>query len=280
MSDRKYKIAGVQTDIEFANVSANLEMMCSKLDETTANETFLTIFPECSLTGYCFESKEEAMTVAEEPEGPSMQVMIEKVKSLQTYCVFGYIEKAGDKLFNGLVLLGPSGLIATYRKLHLPYLGLDRFTEPGDRPFEVHEIDGLRIGMNICYDSSFPESARCLALKGADLVVLPTNWPPGAGCTADVVPNARAMENNVYFISVNRIGLERGFDFIGKSKICKPSGLDHAFADHTNPEIMYAKVDPQIARKKHLVRVPGAHEIDRLKDRRPDAYGSITEPIS
>lgn len=132
--------------------------------------------------------------------------------------------------------------------------------------------------MNICYDSSFPEAARILALKGADLIVLPTNWPPTSGLTADLIPNARALENQVYFMSVNRVGKERGFEFIGKSKICDPSGRELAFANHDGEEILYGEIRPERARQKHLVNIPGEHEVHRINDRRPELYEALTKP--
>src|SRR6202030_44525 len=107
----------------------------------------------------------------------------------------------------------------TYRKAHRPFLGVDRFTAPGDRPFAVHDLGGLRVGIHICYDGSFPESARVLTLLGADLVVLPTNWPPGAAGTAKYLVPARALENQVFYAAVNRVGTERGFAFIGRTRI-------------------------------------------------------------
>jgi predicted amidohydrolase len=129
--------------------------------------------------------------------------------------------------------------------------------------------------MNICYDSAFPESARVMALDGADLIALPTNFPPGAECMAAHVANTRAMENNVYYACVNRVGTERGFPFIGQSKICDPSGRTLAESPHTNEEILYADIDIQRARSKRIVRVPEKHIIDRFKDRRPEMYGRI-----
>src|SRR5256885_901773 len=80
---------------------------------------------------------------------------------------------------------------------------------------EWEREDELRIGMNICYDGSFPEAARCLMLLGADLIVLPTNWPTGAISTAKTLIPARALENHLYYAAVNRVGTERGFQFIG-----------------------------------------------------------------
>ena len=90
--------------------------------------------------------------------------------------------------------------------------------------------------------------------------------------------NARAVENNVYFMAVNRVGVERGFRFIGHSKIADPHGNTLAEAPGSEEQILYAEVDPHLARRKHLVRVPGKHEIDRMADRRPEMYGLLTEP--
>ena len=120
--------------------------------------------------------------------------------------------------------------------------------------------------MSICYDGAFPEPSRAMALEGADLIVLPTNWPPGAECTADFVINTRAMENHVYYAAVNRVGDERGFRFIGKSKICGPSGDVLAIANHADETILYAEIDQALARRKRIIRVPGKHEIDRFAE--------------
>lgn len=269
------KVAGVQMDIEFANVDANLEKTISHLRETTANGAWLTVFPECTFPGYCFESLEEARPYAETLEGPILRKLTQVCQELDTRTVVGFFELEGDRIFNALALLGPGGVLGSYRKAHLPFLGVDRFTTPGDQEFDVTDLADVKVGMNICYDSSFPEAARALTLKGAELIALPTNWPPTSGRTADFIPNARALENHVYFMAVNRIGTERGFEFIGKSKICDPSGADLAFANHANEEILYAEIDPSWARNKHLCNIPGEHEIHRLNDRRPDLYGTL-----
>jgi len=270
------KVAGVQMDIRMGETEANLEKIAVHLSETTDAEAVLTVFPECTTTGYCFNSLEEAREVSETVDGPSVEFVRQLCREKNTRVVFGFLESAGDQVFNSLALVGPAGVLGTYRKIHLPHLGVDRFTTPGDRPFDVIETPDIRIGMNICYDSAFPEAARILAIQGADLITLPTNWPPTSSLTADVVPNTRALENHVYFMAINRIGSERGIEFVGKSKICSPRGVTMAFANHANEAIIYADIDPEIAREKHLVSIPGQHEIHRMKDRRPDVYGPLT----
>lgn len=273
------KIAGVQMDVRLADKSANLERMEAALAETHAAGATLTVFPECALAGYCYESLEEARPLAEPLPGPSVERLSQTARRLGVHLIYGLLELDGDRIFNSAALVGPNGLVAAYRKIHLPYLGVDRFTTPGDRGFGVHEAGDLRVGMNICYDGAFPESARVMALDGADLIVLPTNWPPGAECTADCVINARAMENAVYYAAINRVGEERGFRFIGRSKICDPNGNQLAFAPDTNETILYADVDLTRCRNKHIIRVPNKHEINRFADRRPEFYGKILEPV-
>ncbi len=274
----RIKVAGVQMDIRIGDAPANLRAMRERLQVATQDGAELTVFPECTTTGYCFESLAEAKTVAQPLLGPNFQAVQQMCVEFQTRVVFGFLELAGEQVFNGLALVGPTGLLGSYRKIHLPFLGVDRFTTPGDRALGVIELADMRVGLNICYDCSFPEAARVLMIRGADLIALPTNWPPTSGLTADLIPNARALENHLYFMAVNRIGTERGISFIGKSKICDPAGRNLVFADHANEEILFAEIDPQRARQKHLVNIPGVHEVHRVRDRRPEVYGPLVEP--
>jgi predicted amidohydrolase len=271
-------IAGIQTNVVFRDICANLAILESHVRSEVAQGTNLTVFPECFTTGYCFDSLEDATALAETVPGPTTDQLVGLCKELKTFVVCGMLEKSGKQLFNTAVLVGPSGLIGSYRKVHLPYLGVDRFTTPGDRPFEVFEADGVRIGMLICYDGGFPEASRVLALRGADVILLPTNWPPGGDYMAQFSINSRAMENGVYFVAVNRIGTENGFRFIGKSRICSPVGATMTSIDGDKPGILRAEIDPAAARTKRIVRIPGKHIIDRMADRRPEMYGALCEP--
>ena len=100
-------------------------------------------------------------------------------------------QREGEHLYNSAVCIGPEGVVSNYRKTHLPFLGVDRFVTPGTRPYEVFNLGGLKVGILICFDGSFPESARILTLLGADLVVLPTNWATNARKMAELVSAAR-----------------------------------------------------------------------------------------
>jgi len=269
------KIAAVQMDVAWGDKPRNLARITDALEETSRQGAQLTIFPECSVTGYCFDSLEEALPVGESVPGPSCDLVAAACARLDCHAIIGFLEADQRRLFNACALIGPGGVIGNYRKIHLPFLGVDRFTTPGDRPFAVHPMGDARIGMNICYDSAFPESARSMALDGADLIALPTNFPASAECMAEHVVNTRAMENNVYYACVNRVGVERGFPFIGQSKICDPSGRILTDAPHSDEATLYAEIDLERARAKRIVRIPDKHIIDRFADRRPDMYGRI-----
>jgi predicted amidohydrolase len=271
-------IAIAQIDIAFADRGRNLARMIQVLEGTAAKAAKLTVFPEAALAGYCFDSLEQARPHAEPIPGPSTERMTQVCRKLGVFVVYGLLEADGNRVFNACALVGPDGVVGSYRKIHLPFLGVDRFTTPGDRPFAVHEAAGMKIGMHICYDGGFPESARVMMLLGADLVVLPTNWPPGSECMAGFAVNTRAMENNIYYAACDRVGDERGFHFIGQSKICDPSGRALAEALHDREEILYTQIDVEKARRKKIIRVPHLHEIDRLHDRRPEMYGEIVRP--
>ncbi len=274
----KTTIACVQMDCELGNVPKNLARVVRGLREAAGRGAGFVVFPECALTGYCFESLEEAAPSAEDGDGPSAEALSEACRETGAHAVVGFIER-GDagRLYNAALLVGPGGVVGTYRKAHLPFLGVDRFLTPGDRPYDVHDTPAARVGLQICYDASFPEPSRVLKLLGAQLLALPTNWPPGAWRTPEFVVNARAQENHAFFAAANRVGEERGWRFIGRSKIVDCNGDTLAEAGGDGEEIITAEVEPAEADRNKIVNVAGAYELDRLADRRPELYGVVAE---
>jgi 5-aminopentanamidase len=276
------RVAGVQTDIRIGYANANLARMEEWLKRPELQNIDLVVFPECMLSGYCYDSLDEAWPHAQTIPGPATNRMIEACQRHQLHIAFGMLER-GDtehgerQLHNSCVLVGPQGLIGKYRKTHLPYLGIDRFVTAGSEPYRVFEVGGMRVGMHICYDASFPETCRLLSLAGADLLILPTNWPPGATNFAKYLPNARALENNVYFLAVNRVGTEGRFRFIGQSRLCETNGDSLVEALHEQEAILVGEIELERARTKRLVHVPNQHIIDRFADRRPDLYQPLAQ---
>jgi predicted amidohydrolase len=271
----KVVVAAVQMEPKFAAPEENLAAILNWAEEASKCGAQLVVFPECALTGYCFESREEAMAVAEPVDGKSVRELSHWCKSRNCWLVVGTLERGGERLYNAALLIAPDGLQAVYRKIHLPCLGVDRFVDPGDLPFQVHSTPVGRIGLHICYDAVFPEAARVMALDGADILCLPTNWPEGARPVAELVPRVRALENRVYFIAANRIGEEGGFKFIGMSQIADPFGNWLAIASEPKETLLVSEIDLTEARRKRIVFVPGRYEVDRIGDRRPEFYRTI-----
>lgn len=274
----KTTIACAQIDCVLGEPARNRNKIIESI-RAAAERAQLVIFPECALTGYAFNSLEEAIPFAERPDGPSSQAIAEACRETGCYAIVGFIEADGDKFYNAAMLVGPDGLVGNYRKVHLPFIGIDRFLTPGDRPFQVFDLPFGRVGINICYDISFPESARVVKLLGAELIALITNWPTAAWRSPAFVANTRALENHVFYAAVDRVGTERGWQFIGRSKVIDCNGDTVAEADHDAEELLFASVDLQEANNNHIVNVAGAYELDRLKDRRPDLYGEITQAL-
>jgi len=270
-------VAGIQLDTELAKLTENRERILDFATQAAGQGAQLVVFPECALSGYVFDTLEEARESSETVPGPFTSALEQLCREKQVHVVAGMLEAVGECVYNSAVLCGPAGLIGVYRKTHLPYLGVDRLTTLGPGPYAVFDTPVGRLGMLICYDLRFPEASRCLTLLGADILILPTNWPVGADASPEYTAPARAVENRIFVVAVNRAGVEKGISFIGKSQIVEPSGKRLAMAKTTGEEIILATFDPTLARQKRLVISPGAFEIDTVGDRRPELYKKLTE---
>jgi len=192
---------------------------------------------------------------------------------LGIHCVLGFAGKNDAGLFNAAALIEPSGAVRLYAKTHLPELGLDIFVVPGS---ELRAFDtGIgRIGIVVCFDLRPPEPIRVLALQGAELIVLPTNWPEGADFAPAHMAAVRANENRVFLAACNRVGTENGFRFIGKSGIWDVAGKCLASAGD-GEEVLVADLDLAQAREKRVRVIPGRYESTTFDSRRPELYGEI-----
>ena len=139
MNKETIRVAAVQMDVALMKPEENLSAIEQALEEAAGKGARLVVFPECAVTGYCFESLEEALPLGESIPGPSSDRIGAACARLDVHGVFGLLERVEDRLYNACVLVGPAGLVSSYRKIHLPFLGIDRFVTPGDRPFAVHE---------------------------------------------------------------------------------------------------------------------------------------------
>jgi predicted amidohydrolase len=272
---QKVKVAAVQMEPLITANRQNQEKILSYVKLAAVQGARLIVFPECALCGYVFGSREEALPFMEPVPGPFTYALEKCCRDTGVYVVAGLLEKEGDRCYNSAVLIGPQGLIGQYRKLHLPFLGIDRFLDRGDLPFRVYDTPAGKIGMYICYDCTFPESSRVMALLGADILALPTNWPFGREKVTRFILPARAYENRVAIIAADRVGNERGDSFLGLSSIVNSLGDMLVQAGRTEEEVIYAEIDLAEGRQKRIVIKPGEFEMDFLADRRPEFYTEI-----
>jgi predicted amidohydrolase len=268
-------LTAVQMEPKLMEIGSNLKKIIYQTQLAAHKESQLIIFPECALTGYVFTSRQEALPFMETIPGHSTEELSKYCRQLNVHVILGLLEIDDGKCFNAAVLIGPTGLLGKYRKVHLPYLGIDRFLDLGNQPFQIYKTEIGNIGIQICYDCNFPETSRVLALQGADILAIPTNWPEGRQKVAKNVVITRAFENKVHLIAVNRVGEERGTRFIGLSKIVNTSGDTVIEASGDHEETLYAEVNLTEARQKHIILKAGEFEFDFINDRRPNFYNEI-----
>jgi predicted amidohydrolase len=265
LEELRTRVGFLQTSPRFGAIATNREQVEELLSGQTAD---LWVLPELSLTGYDFVDMAELRRYAEEiPGGETTAWLRELAAKHDATFVMGLAEVAADRVFNTAVIVGPKGFVGRYRKLHL----FDREKElfqAGDEPVQVFEVQGVKIGVMICFDWIFPELARTLALRGAQIICHPSNLMLPY-CQRAMF--ARSVENGVFTITTNRVGMEnrvgREVVFNGGSQILSPQGDRLAQAGSDTVEARVADIEPTEALHKKVT--PNNH---LFRDRRPAFY--------
>lgn len=263
------RVGYVQFAPVFGEKEKNIETILRLLDLGVKQGADLLVLPELCNTGYVFRSREEVESLSEEiPEGGTTEALIKFAEKGNIYIVAGLCEKEDEKYFNSAVLLGPKGFIDTYRKAHLFHREKLWFSR-GNTPFKVHDILKAKVGMMICFDWFFPEVARILALEGAHIICHPANL---------VLPYCQksllgaAIQNRVFIVTANRIGVERGVKFTGRSQIISPEMKVLAKSGANTEEVKVVQIDPATAENKRITEYN-----DLREDRRIDLYRRLTK---
>ncbi|AEJ13199.1 Nitrilase/cyanide hydratase and apolipoprotein N-acyltransferase [Pseudomonas putida S16] len=185
-------------------------------------DTDLLVFPETQLMG--FPTEENIGRIAEPLDGPSITAVQQAAQAQNVAVVVGMAEAADDgRFYNTTVLVTPEGVALTYRKTHLWASDCGVFT-PGDR-FATALFKGIRVGLLICFDIEFPETARALGQLGAELIIITNGNMDPYGPTHRTAITARAMENQAFAVMVNRVGDgDGGLVFAGGSAVVDPYG--------------------------------------------------------
>ncbi len=266
--------AAIQMQPFLLDKEKNLQKISHLMKEAAKKGTELAVFPECCLTGYDL-SFEEASQIAISIPGPETERIERDCREFNLFVVIGSIEAGADgKFYNSAILIGPSGLIGSYRKAHLPFLGVDRFLAAGNAFPVLFDTPIGKIGLMICYDVFFPEAARLHGLAGTQVIALPTAWGAGDPQFPEFV-RARAAENDIYVIGTNWAGTERGETYLGKSIIANPDGQTLAQGSDTQEEILYAEIHPANTHRGRRIFIPGKFEMDIWNERRPELYQAI-----
>ncbi|RXF75171.1 nitrilase family protein [Hansschlegelia zhihuaiae] len=271
----RLQVSCIQFEPRIGAVDANVARASELVRAAAATGSRLIVLPELANTGYVFDTTEEARSLAEPvPDGPSCRAWLALAAELGVHIVAGIAERAGDALFNSAVVAGPEGFIGVYRKSHLWHRE-NVFFEKGDLGFPVFETALGKIGVAICYDGWFPETFRQLALGGAEIVCVPTNWvpmpdqPAGEAAMANILHRAAAHSNGIFIACADRVGVERGQPFEGQSLIIDAKGWTLAGpASKDRPETVTAVIDLAEAGRKDLNEFNNV-----LRDRRTDVYG-------
>jgi predicted amidohydrolase len=245
------------------------------LGAAVADGAQIVILPELAHCGYVFESVQEARAAAQPADGELLAGWAQEAGRGDALVIGGFCELAPDgRLFNSSALLDGDGVLAVYRKLHL-WNDESRWFEPGERPAPVVETRYGRVGLGICYDIEFPELTRGLALAGADLIALPTNWPRDSPPRAEPILHSLALAtayvSRVFVAVCDRGGSERGLDFQGGSVIAAPDGaLLSAAAPGGGEQTLVADCELRHARDKR-----SGPRNDAFGDRRPERYAAV-----
>ncbi|MER7689327.1 carbon-nitrogen hydrolase family protein [Streptomyces sp. NPDC097610] len=248
------------------SVVENLKLLDEAAGRAAAAGAGLVAAPEMFLTGYAIG--DDIARLAEPADGDSADAIAAIATRHGVAVVYGYPEREGETVYNSAQLISADGIrLANYRKTHLfGCFERDHFT-PGEQPVVQADLNGLRVGLMICYDVEFPENVRAHALAGTDLLVVPTAQMHPFQFVAEAVVPVRAFENQMYVAYVNRVGPEGEFEFVGLSTLAGPDGIARTRAGR-GEELVLADADPGF--------LAASREANPyLKDRRPGLYGSL-----
>jgi predicted amidohydrolase len=239
---RRFKVAAVQMICASGEVEQNFQKAEALIRQAAEAGALLVVVPELFDSGYRVEEKDSALATT--IPGSTTNRMTALCAALNIHLAASIIEKDGDGLYDTAVLVGPNGVVGTYRKTGLWDKENDRFLKGQGKYDAVYDIGICKVGMQICYEIGFPENARILALHGADILVCPSAFGKARYYAWDLASRSRALENGNYVIACNRAGTEKGETVFGAaSRIVGPKGEVIAVAATEEDEVVVAEVD-------------------------------------
>lgn len=269
-----YRVAAIQYAPTLGEKEKNIRDLLSLVEEAAMQEARLIVLPALATTGAGWVSSDEIAPYVEPIPGPTTERFHLLAQRYNCFIAFGMpeVDPTTDIYYNSVVLLGPTGVIGSYRKIHAD-IGDPRWARDGDKGIAVWDTPLGRIGGLVCTDMKYFEAARSVALQGADVLVLPANW------AEDSAPSSwwmsRAFENGMYVVAANRYGRERGVGYQGGSCVIDPTGEVQA-SQLTGDGIVYGQIDLQASQAKtwrkqqEIIGYP-------LADRVPTEYRMVVQ---
>lgn len=265
---KEVNVALAQINCRAGDKEYNLDLMEKNIRQAKERGANLVIFPELSLTGYVI--RDLLHKLAEPIPGPSIRYLEEIAENENVHVILGTLErseKARAVLYNTAVLIGPKGLIGKYRKMHLPSHSVfeeKRYFRPGYQA-PTFNTDIGKLGLIICYDLFFPETARLLRLGGSQFIICVSASPAIRRKFFEVLTAARAIENTVFLAYVNLVGLENGLQFWGGSRIIAPNGDVILQAKYDEEDLVVGMVNYTDLSRAQLL-------VPTLRDLRPELF--------
>ncbi len=267
MQDGKFKAASIQFEPTLGSKEHNVRTLLRMVEEAATAGASLIVTPEMGTTGYCWFDRAEVSPQVETVPGATTQAFETLARLHRCFIVIGLpeVDAASGLYYNTAVLIGPGGIVGKHRKTH-PYISEPKWAAPGDSTHAVFDTSIGRIGLLICMDIHFIETARIEGLQGADVICHISNW------LAERAPApywiSRAVENGCYVIESNRWGLERTVQFSGGTCVIEPDGNVAAVIDGGDG-ICFAEIDTARSRRREVFGEPV------FGQRRPELYKDL-----
>lgn len=256
------RVALIQMDVVLGRPAEN-RARAADLVRQAAVDTDLVVLPEMWTTGY--QLRELSGNLADRDGSPTEALLANLARECGVYLAGSRAVERGGKVLNLATVHGPDGrLLAEYTKVHLvPMMEEPLYLTAGDR-FAVADLDGVRCGLAVCYDLRFCEMFRTLALDGAQVMIIPAEWPAVRLHHWRTLLQARAIENQCFVLGCNRVGSDGKNDFPGHSMVVDPSGNVLTEGDEDECIVRATLEMAQVAEVRTRVPV--------FRDRRPDLY--------
>jgi predicted amidohydrolase len=261
------KIGIYQFQPVWSKKESNIEKISSTISDNSRVDMW--VLPELCTTGYQFSSIEQIESLAEPfPEGKSASAISSLSKKIQSTIVIGVMERKGEKFYNSAVVFDKGEFIGVYRKMHL-FWEEKKWFSPGNEIPLIFDLNGIKVGVMICFDWIFPEVARTLALKGAQIIAHPSNLVL-LFCQNAMI--TRSIENRIFTATANRIGTEsidgkEPLTFTGKSQITSPKGKRLGILSDSEQGVLVVDINPNESLDKSVTPMN-----DIFNDRRPELY--------